>query len=243
LKSLLIIDDDIDFCDMLRDYLSLHDFRLNAKHDGSSGLAEVRSNSYDLLLLDVMLPDMDGHEVLRELKKFSSLGVLMLSTLGCDDDRIAGLGAGADDYLPKPFNPRELMARVEAILRRLHPPSASRPRIQPDRPGLVLNRSVREAYYQGNRLRLTDVEFSLLSVFLESPGTILGREDLVARVFQRPFNPLDRSLDMHISRLRRKLSEIKDFTDPIKTIRSSGYLFSPQFASCRRQSPAGAHSG
>lgn len=235
MKSLLIIDDDIEFCEMLRDYLSLHEIRLSAKHDGHTGLDEVRCNSYDMLLLDSMLPDMDGYEVLRRLKAFSSLGVLMLSTLGADEDRILGLSAGADDYLPKPFNPRELVARIEAVLRRLSPVAEiARSSSVQEKPDLVVNRTLREAYYQGSRLRLTDVEFSLLCIFLESPGTVIGREDLVTRVFQRPFNPLDRSLDMHISRLRRKLADIKDFTDPIKTIRSAGYLLSPQFASrCR----------
>jgi two-component system response regulator CpxR len=242
MKSFLIIDDDIEFCDMLRHYLSFHDIRLNAKHDGSTGLAEVRSRPYDMLLLDVMLPDMDGYEVLRRLKTFSRLGVLMLSTLGSEDDRILGLGQGADDYLPKPFNPRELVARAEAILRRLNPVPALPPRVPPEGPGMVVNHTSREAYYRGGRLPLTDIEFSLLCIFLESPGTVLEREDLVTRVFQRPFNPLDRSLDMHISRLRRKLAEIKDSVDPIKTIRSSGYLLSPQFANRCRQLRIGAHS-
>jgi DNA-binding response OmpR family regulator len=243
MKSLLIIDDDSEFCDMLRHYLSFHDIRLNAKHDGSTGLAEVRSSCYDMLLLDVMLPDMDGYEVLRRLKTFSSLGVLMLSTLGGDDDRILGLGQGADDYLPKPFNPRELVARIEAILRRLNPTPALVLPIPLERSGLIVNRTTREAYYQDDRLHLTDIEFSLLCIFLESPGTVLEREDLVTRLFKRPFNPLDRSLDMHVSRLRRKLAEIKDSVDPIKTIRSSGYLLSPQFANRCHQLSTGVHSG
>jgi len=228
--SVLIIDDDIEFCDMLRDYLARHKIRLNASHDGTSGLAEVRSHSYDLILLDIMLPDIDGYEVLRRLRASSSLSVLLLSTLGSEDDRIMGLDEGADDYLPKPFNPRELVSRIAAILRRLDQASAWSQSVASGRSGLVINRAAREAYYRGNLLNLTDVEFSLLCIFLESPGTVLGREDLVRRVFQRPFNPLDRSLDMHISRLRRKLAEFGAFADPIKTIRSSGYLYSPQLA-------------
>jgi DNA-binding response OmpR family regulator len=228
MKSILIIDDDVEFCEMLRDYLIRHDIRLIAKHDGGTGLAAVRDRSYDMLLLDVMLPDIDGYEVLRRLRIFSSLSVLMLSTLGSDEDRILGLDQGADDYLAKPFNPRELVSRIVAILRR-----SDRLSTRDEAPpvgaigGLAVNRATREAYYHGSRLHLTDVEFSLLCVFLESPGMVLEREDLVTRVFQRPFNPLDRSLDMHISRLRRKLAELKEVTDPIKTIRSSGYLFAP----------------
>jgi DNA-binding response OmpR family regulator len=228
MKRVLIIDDDIAFCEMLRDYLACHDIRLDARHDGRSGLAEVRTNAYDVLLLDVMLPDMDGYEVLALLRSFSSINTLMLSTLGNDTDRITGLDLGADDYLPKPFNPRELVSRITAILRRS---SAERMIPVPSpKAGLVINRNAREAYYRGNRIPLTEVEFSLLAIFLESPDTVLEREDLVTRVFQRPFNPLDRSLDMHISRLRRKLAVFDGFVDPIKTIRSSGYLYSPRFA-------------
>jgi DNA-binding response OmpR family regulator len=229
MKRLLIIDDDIAFCDMLRDYLASHDIALHAFHDGTSGLAELRTNRYELLLLDVMLPDMDGYEVLSRLRAFSCINTLMLSTLGNDTDRITGLDLGADDYLPKPFNPRELVSRITAILRR-----SNAERLGPvpsPWAGLSINRNAREAYYRGNRIPLTEVEFSLLAIFLETPDTVLEREDLVARVFQRPFNPLDRSLDMHISRLRRKLSVVEGFADPIKTIRSSGYLYSPRFAS------------
>lgn len=242
MKSLLIIDDDLDFCDMLRDYLFLYEIHLSAAHDGTTGIAEIRSKPYDMVLLDVMLPDIDGYEVLRRIRKFSSIAVLMLSTVGGEDDRIMGFDEGADDYLPKPFNARELVARVEAILRRLKPVLGVPRRTTPDRAGLVVNRGAREAYYRGSRLRLTDVEFSLLCIFLESPGRVLGREDLVTRVFQRPFNPLDRSLDMHISRLRRKLAEIEELTDPIKTIRSSGYLFSPPPANHFAQPRICAHS-
>jgi DNA-binding response OmpR family regulator len=230
MKSVLIIDDDIEFCDMLRDYLASHDIRLHPRHDGSTGLAEVRANVYDMLLLDVMLPDMDGYEVLRRLRVFSSMSVLMLSTVGTENDRILGLDQGADDYLPKPFNPRELVSRITAILRRSNQAAERSRPVTSHKSGLVINRDAREAYYRGNRIPLTEVEFSLLAIFLESPDIVLEREDLVTRVFRRPFNPLDRSLDMHISRLRRKLAAFEEFADLIKTIRSSGYLYSPQFA-------------
>lgn len=230
MKSVLIIDDDLDFCDMLRDYLLLHQIRLNARYNGVAGLAELSSNPYDMLLLDVMLPDISGYEVLRRLRQSSPVSVLMLSTLGDEDDRITGLDEGADDYLPKPFNPRELVSRITAIWRRSERGFAHLGVFDFERPGLMFNQIAHDAYYLKNRLHLTDIEFSLLSIFLEYPETVLERENLVTRVFQRPFNPLDRSLDMHISRLRRKLATFEEFTDSIKTIRSSGYMFSPQLA-------------
>lgn len=230
MRSVLIIDDDIDFCEMLCDYLLLHEIRLDARHSGIAGLAEVYSGSYDILLLDLMLPDIDGYEVLRRLKRFSSVSVLLVSTLGGEDDRILGLDEGADDYLPKPFNPRELVARISAILRRSDC-GLSRPRVfTPDKPGLEPNPAAQDTCYLRNQLGLTTIEFSLLCIFLQSPGTVLEREDLVTRVFQRPFSPLDRSLDMHISRLRRKLAPFEEYTNSIQTIRSSGYMYSPRLA-------------
>jgi two-component system response regulator CpxR len=233
MTSILIIDDDIEFCLMLRDYLTPHGIHLSAEHDGESGLAAVRANSYDMILLDVMLPDIDGLEVLSRLRRTSPLSVLLLSAQGSEANRILGLDEGADDYLPKPFNPRELVARIHAILRRSERIQAtSAPAASPvsarQSNGLAFNFTARQAYYRGNRLPLTDVEFTLLHIFAGSPGTVLDREDLVTRVFHRPFNPLDRSLDMHISRLRKKLAAVEEFVDPIKTIRSAGYLFAPQ---------------
>jgi len=228
MTSILIIDDDIEFCTMLRAYLASHEMKLDAVHHGDAGLAAFRENTYDLILLDVMLPDMDGLEVLGRLRKMSELSVLLLSAQGTEANRIAGLDEGADDYLPKPFNPRELVARIRAILRRSESRAAAKAAddsYSRDMSGLVLNFVSRQAFYRGTKLRLTDVEFTLLNVFMDSPGTVLQREDLVLRVFQRPFHPLDRSLDMHISRLRKKLAVVEEFVDPIKTIRSSGYLF------------------
>jgi two-component system response regulator CpxR len=229
MTPILIIDDDIEFCIMLRDYLMPHGIRLAAEHDGKAGLAAVSAHPHEMILLDIMLPDIDGLEVLSQLKEISSLSVLLLSAQGSEANRILGLEEGADDYLAKPFNPRELVARIRAILRRTERGKAHTkpPEPVPSESGLAFDRVSRQAFYRGSRLPLTDVEFSLLNIFLGSPGTVFDREDLVARVLQRPFNPLDRSLDMHISRLRRKLAVIEEFVDPIKTIRSEGYLFSP----------------
>ncbi len=229
MTSILIIDDDVEFCVMLRDYLMSHDIHLSAEHDGESGLAAARVKSYDMILLDVMLPGIDGLEVLSRLKRFSPPSVLLLSAQGSEANRIVGLDEGADDYLAKPFNPRELVARIHAVLRRAERsnPPARPAEAPPADSGLAFNFVSRQAFYRGSRLPLTDVEFALLNIFVDSPGMVLDREDLVARVLQRPFNPLDRSLDMHISRLRKKLAVVEEFVDPIKTIRSAGYLFSP----------------
>jgi two-component system response regulator CpxR len=215
---------------MLREYLLPYDMQLSMEHDGPAGIAAVRENQFKIVLLDIMLPGMGGFEVLAQLRAFSSsLKVMMLSALGADVDRILGLDHGADDYLPKPFNPRELIARIRAILRR-DAQQHNLEQINTDTRswgfGLTINASRREAFYKDSKLPLTDVEFLLLQVFLESPEIVLSREELVVRIFQRSFNPLDRSLDMHICRLRRKLHIVKELRSPIMTIRSSGYLFS-----------------
>jgi DNA-binding response OmpR family regulator len=151
----------------------------------------------------------------------------MLSAQGSEDDRITALDEGADDYLPKPFNPRELVSRIRAILRRTQQQVLTEDAEDRASLGLRVDADARRAFYRGKPLALTDVEFSLLHVFLNSPSRVLEREDLVTRVFQRPFNPMDRSLDVHISRLRRKLVTVGEFADPIRAIRSSGYLFTP----------------
>ena len=227
--SLLIIDDDEDLCSMLQTYLTEHDLRLSARHDAVSGLRAALEGSYDLVILDVMLPAFDGISVLRKLRASSQVGVIMLTARATEEDRIHGFDAGADDYLAKPFNSRELLGRIQAILRRS---SAGSGRIgsekhAPALPGAFrLNPTKREAIYLDQAWRLTETEFLLLEAFLESPGTVISREDLFARVFQREFHPFDRCLDMHISRLRRKLESVGCPPDWIRTIRNGGYLFS-----------------
>ena len=220
MNAVLMIDDDTEFCYMLRDYLAPHNIRLAMQHDGEAGLRDLRSNPYDIVLLDIMLPGRSGLEILTSIRSFSSLRIIVLSALNSQAARIAGLDEGADDYLPKPFDPRELVLRIRAILRR----PAGAP-VQPAR-GLELDRSAREAYFRSARLPLTDVEYCLLSIFLDAPGVVLAREDLVGRIFQRSFDPMDRSLDVHVSRLRKKLEVVCGLNNPIKSIRNSGYLFS-----------------
>ena len=229
MESILIIDGDISLCSMLKEYLALQKMRLTMSHHGLRGLEEARTGRFDLILLDIMLPGIDGFDVLRRLRPVSDAGILLLTSRGEVRDRIMGLESGADDYLPKPFNPRELVARVRTILRR----RATTPQDglshgtkgSISAHGFDLDGSTRSAWYCGNLLALTEAEFSLLEALLESPGVVRDREYLAGRISQRPFHPLDRSLDMLVSRLRRKL----DFPDKaghaIRTIRSSGYVF------------------
>jgi DNA-binding response OmpR family regulator len=228
LRSVLIVDDDVRLAEMLQDYLVRHEIALTARHDGLRGLEAARTGQYDLMLLDVMLPDIDGLEVLRRLRTVSDMYVLLLSARGEAADRVLGLRLGADDYLPKPFNPEELVARIGAILRRGTARRSSTadapPRLALD--GLSIDLDSHAAFYEGHILELTNIELQLLESFLESPGIVLTREDLMMRVFQRAFHPLDRSLDMYVSRLRRKLRSATPLGERIKTIRSLGYLFS-----------------
>lgn len=230
MRSVLIVDDDVKLCGMLSDYLSKHEIELTSRHDGRQGLEAALSAHYELMLLDVMLPGIDGLEVLRRLRSFSDMGVLLLTARGEAADRVRGLQLGADDYLAKPFDVEELTARIHAILRRSLPrvtattATTAKPKLQ--RKGLTIDYASRSVFYENNMLDLTDIEICLLEKFLQSPGVVLTREELVSRVFQRPFHPLDRSLDMHVSRLRRKLHLATPLGNHIKTIRSSGYLFS-----------------
>jgi len=212
---------------MLEDYLSRHGFSVATEHHGELGLHRALSGEFALVLLDVMLPGLDGFEVLRRLRTTSQVSVLLLTARGEDIDRIVGLEIGADDYLPKPFNPRELLARIRAILRRsqaTRQARESRPAIRHlSVAGIELDAGSRTATCNQVALDLTNVEFELLGALMEAPGQILTREHLTESVLDRQFNPFDRSLDMHVSRLRRKLDEAANIGDQIKTIRSVGY--------------------
>jgi len=193
----------------------------------------ARNGVFDLVVLDVMLPGMDGFSLLRTMRQWSDVGVLLLTARGGDTDRIIGLESGADDYLAKPFNPRELVARIRAILRRRAAggwvgtgrPAATR-RIAAG--GVVIDTSALTVHVHDQRLELSAVEFDLLSALVERAGQVLSREDLIERVMKRPFHPEDRSLDMCVSRLRRKLDAKDSQRSRIKTIRSVGYLFSAE---------------
>lgn len=236
MRTVLIVDDDVKLTEMLREYLAQQKIRLVVRHDGEKGLEAALTGQYELVLLDVTLPGIDGFEMLRRLRASSDLCVLLLTARGESADRIHGLKLGADDYLPKPFDPEELVARMGAILRRRSPQSAPAPTSFSGRKlqggGLTIDHASRTVSYGNATFDLTAIELSLLETFVQSPGVVLSREDLVTRVFQRPFHPLDRSLDMYVSRLRRKLLSATPLGNQIKTIRSSGYVFSIGDSSC-----------
>jgi len=233
--KVLAVDDDVKLCTMLQDYLSRHEMQLTARHSGPDGLEEALNGAgYDLVLLDVMLPGLDGFEVLRRLRVSSAIPVLLLTARGEDVDRIVGLEIGADDYLPKPFNPRELVARIRAILRRGRPNPP-----QQDAPDHIVSGSVRfdtgtrTASIGGQPLDLTDLEYMLFLTLAERAGEIVSRDELAAKVLERELHTFDRSIDMNISRLRRKIEAVKEFTGAIKTIRYAGYLYTPERATSR----------
>lgn len=228
MSKVLIIDDDEELCDLVSEYLTVEGFETVAVHDGDTGLNHALSGDYDLAILDVMLPRIDGFDVLRNLRQRSGLPVLMLTARGDDTERIVGLEIGADDYLPKPFNPRELVARLRAILRRasgddehLHAE-----KIQID--DLELSAGSRSVKRDGEELPVTSVEFDLLSALLREAGRVVKKEDLSENVLERRLSPYDRSLDMHISNLRKKLGPRPDGSERIKTVRSVGYIYTVQ---------------
>ncbi|MEP6704598.1 MAG: response regulator transcription factor [Acidobacteriota bacterium] len=226
MNKVLIIDDDEELCDLVSEYLTVEGFQTTAVHDGETGLGSALSGDYDLAILDVMLPKINGFDVLKNLREKSGLPVLMLTARGDDMERIVGLEIGADDYLPKPFNPRELVARLRAILRRAAAETGSQPsaeKIIID--DLELSASSRSVKRNGDDLPVTSVEFDLLSALLRDAGKVVKKEDLSENVLERRLSPYDRSLDMHISNLRKKLGPRTDESERIKTVRSVGYIY------------------
>jgi len=221
---ILVVDDDVELCSLVSEYLKPEGFQVEAVHDGKAGLVRALSSDHLLVILDVMLPGMNGFDVLRKIRDSSRIPVLLLTARGEDVDRIVGLEIGADDYLPKPFNPREMVARIRAILRRAR---AKGEALVPDviRVGDVeLDPATRTVQHRGKPVELTSVEFSLLQVLLREAGRVVTREALVDEVLGRKFSPFDRSIDMHVSKVRKKLSD-SDSEDHIKTIRGAGYIF------------------
>jgi DNA-binding response OmpR family regulator len=219
MEDLLLIDDDTELCEMLTEYLGRYDFRVTAVHRGDAGLEAARSRSWPMILLDVMLPGMDGFEVLKQFRTFSSGSVLLLTARGDDVDRIVGLEMGADDYIAKPFNARELLARIRAIRRRSVSPTTANPAAALMVDELVLDPASRTVTLEAKSIELTDVEFGLLEMLMRSPGKVVDRENLSQEVLGREFSPFDRSLDMHVSRLRKKLGD----DELLKTVRGAGY--------------------
>ena len=225
MNKVLIIDDDEELCELVSEYLGVEGFETAVVNDGAGGLEAARSGKYDLAILDVMLPKMNGFEVLKNLRADSSLPVLMLTARGDDMERIVGLESGADDYLPKPFNPRELVARLRAIMRRVNGDDGEKGSDKITVEDIELSETSRSAKLNGEEVVLTSVEFDLLKHLLMEAGKIIKKEDLSIRVLDRELSPFDRSLDMHISNLRKKLGHREDGSERIKTVRSVGYIY------------------
>lgn len=225
MNKVLIIDDDEELCELVSEYLTVEGFDTRCVHDGESGLKQAGSGDYDLAILDVMLPKMNGFDVLRNLRKSSGVPVLMLTARGDDMERIVGLENGADDYLPKPFNPRELVARLRAILRRVSPDGEDDLPEKVKVEDLEISSSARSAKLNGVEVGLTSVEFDLLLALVREAGKIVKKEDLSEKVLERSLSPYDRSLDMHISNLRKKLGHRPNDSERIKTVRSVGYIY------------------
>lgn len=227
MNKILIIDDDEELCELVTEYLTVEGFQTEAVHDGEKGLQKALSGEYEMAILDVMLPKKNGFDVLRELRKTSKLPILMLTARGDDMERIVGLEIGADDYLPKPFNPRELVARLRAILRRVQTNEETKEvtneHLTVD--DIEVSLSGRVAKIKDETLNLTAIEFDLLVALLNEAGKIVKKEDLSRQVLDRQLSPYDRSLDMHISNLRKKLGLRGDGSERIKTIRSVGYIY------------------
>ena len=229
MHTILLIDDDIELCALLKEYMADEGFDLETCHDGVSGSEQALSGGYDLIILDVMLPGCNGFEVLKKIRRQSGVPVLMLTARGDEVDRIVGLEIGADDYLGKPFNPRELVARIRAIFRRTqskdgNPGTADEPSkwCVDD---IEMECSTRRVLKKGREIDLTAVEFNLLKVLLQSAGSVVSRESLNQEVLGRAYSPYDRSIDVHISKLRKKLGEKVGRAERIRAIRGEGYLY------------------
>ena len=223
-RQILLIEDDHDLCSLMQDYLAQYRFDVAAALDGSRGLALALAESFDLIILDVMLPVLDGFEVLRQIRKRSTTPVIMLTARTAAADRVAGLDMGADDYLPKPFDPEELLARIRAVLRRAG--SGEPSSIEVEAGNLRLNLQMREAWYYGAPLELTSLEFDLLEVLVNAAGRAVSRDQITAALYQRKSTPYERALDVHISHLRKKLE--RGGGTPIQTVRGVGYQFTRQ---------------
>jgi two-component system, OmpR family, response regulator CpxR len=224
---ILVIDDDVELSSLVAEYLEPEGFEIEAVSDGIRGLDRALSNEHLLVVLDVMLPGLNGFDVLRRIRAVSRVPVLLLTARGEDVDRIVGLEIGADDYLPKPFNPRELVARIRAVLRRTQAarnPGDSIPDVV-QVGDIELDPATRTVLQNGQPVELTSVEFNLLHVLLSEAGRVVTREHLVDAVLSRKFSPFDRSIDMHVSKVRKKLGDSENGTDHIKTVRGVGYIF------------------
>jgi DNA-binding response OmpR family regulator len=229
MNRILIIDDDIELCELLSDYLTPEGFAVETANEGEGGARRAQSGEHALVVLDVMLPGLNGFDVLRRIRENSQIPVIMLTARGDDVDRIVGLELGADDYLPKPFNPRELLARIRAIQRRSaqgkDSESSSTAPAKISVGDVDLDAEIRVVTRDGEAVPLTEMEFSLLHCLLQKAGKVVSREELVEKVLGRRLSPFDRSIDVHVSSLRKKLGHRIGGVERIRTVRGIGYLY------------------
>lgn len=223
MTQILLIDDDTELSSLLNEYLKTEGFEVTCCFDGKSGVKEALTNRFDAIVLDVMLPKMNGFEALKAIRQHSNTPILMLTARGDDVDRIVGLEIGADDYLAKPCNPRELIARIKAILRRsdVKPPQKTTLVLH----NITLDSTKRTITLDNNLMDLTNAEFNILEMLMKSPGQAFSKEELTKYGLGRKYTAFDRSIDVHISNLRNKLGNNPDGNAFIKTVRGFGYLF------------------
>lgn len=228
-NRVLIIDDDEKLQKLLKEYLQNSGFHVLARQDGSDVLKAIRAESPDMIILDIMLPGKDGLEVLKDIRRHHTLPVIMLTAKGEDTDRIVGLELGADDYLPKPFNPRELLARIKAVMRRVtsddKSEAAPKESLFIKSGGWTLNRARQTITTEDHEWGLSSAEYRILEVLMKHPNTVLSRDQLMTLARGRDFVAFDRSIDVHISKLRAKLEPDPRSRKRIKTIWGTGYMF------------------
>jgi len=230
MESILVVDDDVEMCGMLAEYLQSEGLQVETVHNGEHGLKRALSGEHSLILLDIMLPKINGIELLRRLRTESNARVLLLTARGEEVDRIIGLEVGADDYVPKPFSARELLARIRAILRRPEtgPAANSRGSSLVVLGDVEMDKGTRGVRRAGSDIELTALEFNLLELLLRMAGQVVTRERVAAAILGRQFSPFDRSIDVHVSKLRRKLGPQASGQERIKSIRSVGYIYTAQ---------------
>lgn len=223
MNKVLLIDDDIELTTLLQEYLVEEGYDVETNADGRAAIAAAAGSSVDIIVLDIMMPRMNGIEILQRIRKLSQIPVLMLTARGDDVDRISGLNLGADDYVPKPCSPGELAARLRAILRRSNQSAVVGANDMLKAGGLVLHAGNRTAEWYGRSLDLTGTEFSLLEVLARNAGQLVSKQDISKRAFGKPLTPFDRRIDVHISSVRQKLGSREDGQSWIQSVRGQGY--------------------
>ena len=224
MPHVLLIDDDIELCQMMAEYLLAEDFALEIANDGEAGARQALSGNFDLVVLDVMMPRFNGFDALRLIRASSQIPVIMLTAKGDEIDRIIGLELGADDYLSKPFNPRELVARLRAIQRRVSTRNQQMGEVI-RAGGIAIHPAERIIEWHGEILEITTTEYSLLEVLARNAGRVVSKSELYEQALGRPESRYDRSIDVHVSNLRHKLGVLEDGRSPIQTVRGVGYQF------------------